>query len=425
MAIHIALLDDAASSFRSALSDYKTLVAAAPEKREPRMIGQCIAKLHLGLEKGLKHALSEIDEALPISGLSGSVLQELRRTQREQKTPSLLAVATKVETHGLVGLLHIIASVTGADLKTAILAQFVAAAQLLTDLRNRYLHAELFGEADALLSPVFQVLSRVRPVCEQLAPTFWQRLVSDDDTLESYLRGIEEDIDGAWNVLLDYLRSRPPLPINWEFYATLIPNGGTLFIEAFRPTFANSFSFRAAIPISNVGGFFGEHLTPDSSRFFRSSDDAGAGLGVPPPSDFFGAIQSTLMREYRHTRGIGAQGLVPWSDGSIAMSDLDANGFFMLAGLKKSFLSANMRLEALTVVFKTGEEAGSVNGHVASGLTLSQAARPSKLRLDGSALLTAEYVYNKLVDVYPEGSTVRHVTVASKLQLADLDAAAA
>jgi hypothetical protein len=374
----------------------------------------------MALEKGFKYTLSAIDEALPISGLDGSMLQDLRRAQREQKAPTLLAVAAKIETHGLVGLLHIVAKITGADIKTAILSQFVDAAQLLTDLRNRYVHAELFGEADALLNPVYQALSRLRPVCEQLAPTLWQRLREEDDQLESYVRGIEADVDGAWNVLVEYLGSHAPLHIDWEFYATLVPGGGSLSIDAFQSAFlSNAINFRAAAPLSNVAGFFAEHVTADSSRFFRGADSAQRS-SLSASTDFFSAVvRLAVEREHRQSRGIGAQGLIPWSDGTIALADVDANGFFLLTALKKRFLSVNICLESLTVVFNGGDEKGVIKGHLASGITLSGSARASRLVLSGDVLLTSEYVYDKTVVAYPEGSTVRHLTVKSQLQLAD------
>ena len=402
MPLHLSLLADARPNVLEGIAAYQAQISRDSAARDPRKVGQVITQLHLGLEKAFKHRLGTIDEALPLAGLDGGLLQKLRKLQREQSAPSLLAVRTRVDTQGLVGSLHILNSMLAPSLPPGIFDQFVQHCTELTALRNQHTHAEIFGESDELLAAVTRVLSRLRAILTTFHPDLWSDLRLENDQLDAYLTGIENDIDGAWQVLTDFLKAEGPADLTVKAFLTLPAQGAhTNLLMSGTEFVGSSIGLRAHVPPSQVGGFFATPLPPEEARFWELARKAA----TPPPM----GLLTYILELTPEPRNLGAQGFIPSEDGSLRMVGATGRVYLGLKGRKPSFVSANIRVDELTLQFQAQQEEGTVEGTLSSGATLAGAAKSGTLTVRGKVHLEAEYVYQEAVEDAPAGSTVRSV----------------
>ncbi|MBL8987215.1 MAG: hypothetical protein JNJ80_13155 [Gemmatimonadetes bacterium] len=401
MTIHLSLLDDARPSLVEALRAYQGQVATEAAARDPRRIAQAITQLHIGLEKGFKHRLGQIDQALPVARLSGGDLQKLRKLQLEQGAPTLLSVRTRVDTHGLSGLLHILTDILSPSLVPGILDQFIQHCVDLVALRNQHVHAELFGSSDEILAVITRLLSRLRPVLQAIHPQLLAALREDYNQLDAYLTGIENDVDGAWHVLTEYVTAQGAIDIEVTCFVTLPSDGGaTQFSLAGAGLIGNSLSARALLPPGGAKGLFARPLAPGDARFW----DLSQKQALIRPQEGLLALFAQPVPEIGN---LGARGFIPTEDGMVSLVGLSSRVFVSVPGEKPSFIAANARIDSSDVTFIANQEGGSIVGRLSSGAVLGGAAKAASLAFQGTLFLDAEFVYTQAVEHAPLGSTVR------------------
>ena len=398
--MYLSFLDDAAQAFVVGFAVYERQLALDPNKRDARSVAGAIIDIHTAIDKGTKHALSLVSPTLIITKPDAKLIQEVFKTQRATNAPSIFATATHHETLSMMGVLNRARGVLSPDISADIWDQFSKACEELHLHRNQAVHGELFGDSTDLIGTLTRVLSRFRPVMLELCPRLLEIVFEKNNQLESRLKGVENELDTAWQVLLDYVAENRGITIPFAFYLSLLPSqeGLNILFTRVEPL-GPGVTGEAMIPGSAASGLFVRALPSEHARFWRTPAPKGetqryAGIGA-------------MLAEVHTSQNVGEYGLIVAEDGALSISQTSVWASLSLENLNKPYLSAAAVIVDLRVAASAEIEAMTVKGRLKAGRTLTALQDAGELLVTGTVYLKAEFVYEDAIGDSPAGSTCR------------------
>lgn len=230
----------------------------------------------------LKHIVAKVDPHLLIKKPEPAMLQNLRRDLLEQSAPSLFASRQWFESFDAKATLKIITDVLRPKVAERETQEFSAALEALAHSRNRAQHGELYDMSDALLLKMSRTLGALLTIVDTVSPEFLPKLREVDDAAVSTLRAIQKAIDGAWQILRDYLDEFGELEVKGDVFIVLEEATANLRWLAAPPI--NS---ETKIAPGDASGFF---LRPVSADQARHSEVGHAGLLFTPSPPKMGLV---------------------------------------------------------------------------------------------------------------------------------------
>jgi hypothetical protein len=402
MPVHITLSDYAVSAFLEGFAAFQAESESTAEGSDAMRLAKAVVQVHLGVDKALKEGLSAIDPALVIAGLKPEVLHTLHRLRLETAAPSILSIRTRVprvESLRIIGLLKLLAQVKPAALDPALVSQAEDHLRDLADLRNQIVHLELYEDRDHILSVLAQVLALVTRLLNAYSPETLNRLLEANDQLFTRLDAIEQEIDAAWAVIVEYLRKHGSLAIKFEAFISHQPGDGPVRLSAGSPDIlGRSIALSIVLPRSKVTGFLGRSLAANAARFAVNARKS------PMSSRLVGLLGGDTLPSIYDQEPVEGEGFVVSDDGRLSIAGAPAYLALSLPALKRSYLAVNVKVRELEVVFTAGQAEGRLSGTL---VTVKGSAPP--IPVTGTVWFAAEYHTGDSSDVNPPDTTVRNL----------------
>ncbi len=396
---------------------FPKIKSSNPEQRSVKEVAQVVVSLHLAIEKATKFGLSKIDPALVVKSLSGDALQRLHRDRVQQKVPTILAVAGKDETHHLMGLLHIGKAFFVPPLDEERFDEFLGHVQDLVDIRNQIVHKEFSGEFDHVATVIVQVLSRFRPIMDVVAPGFLALVQAQDDQFKSRLNALEREVDGAWQVLIDYLEEGKRLEIPVDLLITLAPGSDLADISLYtRTLLANGITATNQILRRSGNGFLMREIPLPPPRplspFLLGLPSFAPSSSTGSPFFMLGSTSLQLPETQRPEDRV----IEPSEVSSLTARNIPARLSLSLTGRKRSFLGLNVIVDIMELTFKAGTREGVFNATIRSTSNGGKAAQLTKIEVRGQAFLESEFATSG-TEHFVAGTTLRKIRITATLEV--------
>lgn len=362
-----------------------------PAKRNPLTVIKCVRSLYLGFEKGFKGTVAEIDPYLLISKPDHSLLLQLRRDVLSRPVPSLFCSRQPIETLNMLQTWKLICELQQVPVSESVLADFERALGRLAQIRHRAQHSEFYEDLDDVLALIEQLLARFRDVVGAINPDWLQELFTRNGQLESLLKGIENQIDGAWQVLVDYLHRFGPLKLQTELY--LVHESGSESIRAIlgdtNTERENHIFANADISTRDVQGLFGLYLTQDQSDSRRRMRESR--MQPPPLIRQTGWLGAFLNGTSTPSTPLPKKPMIPLDPGSIWIIVAPGWLTLKLTQIKPNFLFLSVLLVDLHIEFSDpNKEDGSVNGKLECAVKHGS-TDPGQINVSGQVHLLSEW----------------------------------
>ncbi len=398
MPLYLPFLQDATESLAAAIAAHDTLLQAEPDKRRPRDVSGAIVNLHTAVDKALKHTLAKINPGFLLENLNSAKLHDLYLSQRASGAPSPFAQQKSFDTPNLIAVANIARQMAGKDIPGEVWTQFADSCTELTQLRNLVLHGELYGDDSLLIGALTRMLSRYRSVMAVLCPEVLAAAYDFNDQLESRLKGIENETDGAWQVLVDYLAGGPSITVPVDVYLARKPQQSVLeLLLSGESLVGPSLMLLGATALSPECGLFAKDVGVESSRVWTAPRE---------PQGLLALLDVSLDARRQEMR-LGATGLVADDDGTVTFPRATGWASFELAGMKRKHISVPVVATNLTFAAQRGTESIEVHGALAPGRMLNTQKTAPTASVGGSLHMTAEIAMSADAGPWPAGTTSR------------------
>lgn len=420
MALHLSLLDHAVEEFLSGHAAFEQLTNRDPAQRTSIAIVRAITSLHLGIDKAVKHALYSIDPALIIKSLTHETLRGLQRERLDGSIPTIFAVSSKVETHHLIGLLHIAREFVVPSLSEQVYDDFVSHVKDLTDIRNQAVHKEFYGDFDYVAAVVSQVLSRFREVMSKLSPAFLSAASAKNDQLLSRLKAAELEVDAAWQVLVDYLSEGSEISLNLTIWITIQPSSEWLLLNVSGDTAVSDAISAVAVAVRDTSmGFLHKELPPPApvtvEGLLGPINVTGAfNVATAPLGSFF--TTSSLFLPQASPRVVA-----PPEASNLRFAKNVGSLSLKLKGRRKSSLGASVQISNFEISFEAGVQEGKIKALLSPLNPEPRPGHPQNIRLEGIAIYEGEFVIRETTERWVAGTTMREIRGRAHLALDDPD----
>jgi len=401
MPSHLSFLDDAVEGFLEAFELHRHV--AEPGTSELRHAANCVRGFVLALEKGLKHALASIDPYLLIAEPTRKLLVQLRHDMNARAVPNIFCSRQPFETIGIGQTWETLRDLRGHSIPQDTRSAFDRGLKRLIEARNNAYHGEVYGEPDELSALIDEVLARFTAVISCVSPD-WLRILSErNGQLPSRLRGIETQVDGNWQVLVDYLRDHGGI----EFPITLYVGTGrdresvdVLFGASDKP---NNMLGSSDVPASLATGMFTSFLNK------QQIDDRFRARHLPPSG-----LSAMLL--YGLQPVVDDSPLTPLEPGTINVPATSVWLTIHLPEITPHHLFLSAIVSELRVEFsEAGQVTGSVSGRLECPIVKGTA--PQRVQIRGTAQLVSEWYSDVDASVDPPKPEATRRTFELQLRL--------
>ena len=385
MTSHVPFSHEATEEFLAGFGFYRKLAALEPDKRDALSVARCVRTLYLGLEKGFKATVAAVDPYLLISKPDHQLLTQLRRDMIGRPVPSIFCSRQPVDTLNMYQTWRLLRDIHPLDIDGSVLADFERALDRLAQIRHRAQHGEFYEDLNDVLALVEQLLARFREVVGALDPGWLQGLYARNGQLESLLKAIEQQIDGAWQVLIDYITKHGPVTIRSPLY--LVQKSDSDSIEAL---FGQSpltqdcgFIGHGIIADRDAHGLFALFLSPEESWNRHQARESMAGSEAAKPLFQAGLLAGLVPP-------LPPKPLIPLDPGHITIRT--ATGWLSvdLEKLSARILISSVLLFDLLIVFPgPHQKEGRVTGHIESAVKRGPVT-PRPVNIHGTAYMLDE-----------------------------------
>jgi hypothetical protein len=296
----------------------------------------------------------------------------------------------------------------------------------LTRLRNQAEHAELYGHSDEMLTTVQRQLALIPELAMTFAPDLLETAIEKwDNQAESRLKAIRDQVDAAWQVVLDYLRSAGTVECPCEgMVVTVAPETDlTVHIIGSGGFASNRIYSLLRLPWHDAGGMFRRILLPEPplemDGLFSDLIAGSAGRSFTPPTTRPGLL--AILGRAMGSPPPEKPGRVPAEDGSLNFSHVPGDLSLHMPSKRRSYVSARVELRKWSIMFRSNVLEGSVDGQLISAKESEQADPARTVHVSGSVVLTTEGVASKDSEElgFATGATLRWFKGTLAIQLAN------
>ena len=415
---YVSFLEDASQEFLSSFQAYRSVSTEVAERRSPLVLAQCIRGLYISFEKAIKHALNELDPYLLIQKPDAPLLLSLRKDLRARPVPSVFCSRQPFESPGMIQSWKIARALLQPAVDENTLTDFERGLGRLADLRNRAQHGEFYDDIPEVLGLVEQLLARVRVIFHAVCPQFLQQLYQRNSQLESLLRGIENRIDAAWQVLLDYLVNHGAI-VTAARVNTLqdSPNGPlTVFFGDSSAVLGTGLTANIKVPIADAEGLFGTWLTSAeaSARHVARTLERMRREGQERPS---GSLSPLLASLFGKTESSTRMPVEPLDTGRLHIKAGAGWLSLQLAQLSPPFLTLSVLFDDWIFAFESPNVVeGLVTGLLRTSVSTTGVV-PAAVSVKGTIQLVNEWGMDPdpAIPQYPNGATWRDLEASLQL----------
>ncbi len=419
MTSHVPFSREATEEFLAGFNAYRQLEGLEPDKRDALTAAHCVRALYLGLEKGFKATVAGVDPFLLISKPDHQLLVQLRRDMITRPVPSIFCSREPFETLNMYQTWRLLCDIHPPEVDKSVLADFDRALDRLAKIRHRAQHSEFYEDLNDVLSLVEQLLARFREVVGALDPDWLQSLYARNGQLESFFRAIEQQIDGAWQVLLDYITRHGLLTVQTSLH--LVQGSDSDSIEALfgatGPTQDRRLLGHGIIADRDASGLFALFLSPDQAWARRQAREYATGSEAAKPLFQTGLLAGLLPTP---DPSPPPKPLIPLDPGRVTIRT--ATGWLSvdLEKLSPRHLFLSVLLFDLLIEFPDPiRTEGRVTGRIESAVKRGPVT-PRPITIQGTAQLLVEWG----IEGDPNATPPKIPTTLRQLQLS-LDLAAA
>jgi hypothetical protein len=393
MPIHLSFLDAAAKAIVDGIRIHDAQFSRDEAGRDAYQLARAIDSVHLGTDKLLKHIVSAVDPYLLLKNPRPEVIRDIRGAILHGGASSMFTSGVRVETLDAEPMAKVIRDVIRPSIPDADMSAFIDALQAVVSLRNHVQHGELFGDSDRMLANLRRLLGGVYALGASVCPEFLRAVRELDGQAESRLKAYKDEIDGAWQVLLDYLAAHGSiaLSISVDVWLPSADEPNRVLVSR-RGYSGDRLSFMATVSDTHSHGLF-RRLFPIGGSLGRalrrvSTDDLADDLGIDQtqPSKPRGILAA--LTEYVPPP---RKAILPLDEGELRVESVLGQVSVHLPKLeKRSYLTANVLFSDFTVKLLGSEFVGSVRTVLlpARGTTRRTITVSGKIQLYGEYVLS-------------------------------------
>lgn len=405
MPIHLSFLDAATKAIADGIRTHDIQFARDEERRDAYQVARAIDSVHLGADKLLKHIVSKVDPYLLLKNPRPEVIRDIRGSMLHGGATSMFTSGVRIETLDAEPTAKVIRDVIRPSIPDADMSAFVDALQAVVSLRNHVQHGELFGDSDRMLANLRRLLGGLYALAVSVCPDFFDALRKVDGQAESRLKAYKDEIDGAWQVLLDYLATYGALALSMSLDVWLPSADEPNRVFVSRGYSGDHLSFRTTVSDTHSHGLFRRSLPIGGSlgRALRrvSTDDLAEALRIEEPRSNQPFDILSALTEYVSPP---KKAILPLDEGELRIDSVFGQVSVHLPKLgKRSYLTANVLFSHFSVVLIGDELEGSVRTKVLP----TRGATHSEIDVAGKIQLYSEHVIsepNEKLDL-PAGAT--------------------
>jgi hypothetical protein len=475
--LYLTLLDHAVASTAEAHRILHSEEKKAGEKRDAFRLASALHLAHLSIEKLVKHAVAKTDPVLLLKDPKPVFLRKLRKEVLQRHLPTIFASRQQLDSMNAEKAWEALVELLEPKIDKTTRDSFEQALDTLADLRNRAQHAELYEDDEEVISTLRRLFSKLPAISDAIAPEFLPLLQERHESQYAELRGIEQDVTGAWWALEARLAKQRTIEIPVQVYVTLRPSiptvqvsftvpdpgGGQLgLLAAFgKPTFR----LTAEIEKENATGIFSREITAEEAKERDTARREVVRRNLPPDPPFFpdfasegqkpaeapkpltgllegivpvgratavahyqDAIFSLFSGSYEREREhIEKHGMPPLEAGKILLRRAPAWVKSSSSGKWKS-ISGDVLLAELEIELVADEAQGRARGSILPP-RFDPARPPIPMKLEGEIWLTNELVVTEPPtggeDLLPVGMVIRYLKGKVRLLAAEPESAEA
>jgi hypothetical protein len=257
MPIHLSFLEAAAKAIVDGIRLHDAQFARDEDERDAYQLARAIDSVHLGTDKLLKHIVSNIDPYLLLKNPRPEVIRDIRGAILHGGASSMFTTGVRIETLDAEPLAKVIRDVIRPGIPDTDMSAFIDALQSVVALRNHVQHGELFGDSDRMLAHLRRLLGGVYVLGANVSPEIFHTLCGLDGQAESRLKAYKDEIDGAWQVLIDYLATHGSisLSVSIDVWLPSADEPNRVFVSG-RGYSGDRVSFLTTVPEAHSKGLF-------------------------------------------------------------------------------------------------------------------------------------------------------------------------
>jgi hypothetical protein len=407
MPIHLTLLDAATQAIADALALHDKQLHTPVPKRDPYQIARAVDSVHLGTDKLLKHIVAKVDPYLLLKSPKPDLLRNIRGALLHGGAQSFFSSKVRIETLDAEPTAEILRDVIYPGINQSEYAGFIEALKAIIPLRNHVQHGELFGDGDQILANVRHLLGEIYPVAKSLCPDFFEQLRNVDEQAESRLKAYKEEIDGAWQVLFDYLTQNSDFELEIVVDVWLLASDQPLGVKFSNEWgLGNRLSSLVMIPASNASGLFVKPQSPNNlgRALARAMRSQLVHRDEQPPHLEEEATRWYLFGNAAVSEVRPKEPILPLQNGRISIETASGQLSINLPNVRKrSYVTIDVLLSDWSISL----EAMQIDGQISGILQPVRGSQVGKISAEGTIQLDKEYVLsesNESLDL-PEGTT--------------------
>lgn len=406
--MHLTLIDASAHSAIDGLMLYERAIGRPSDKVDAYEVARSIDATHLAADKLVRHLVATLDPLLLVAGLNHETLKAIRAATRHSNAATIFASSAKFKTHDVEQIAKLVQDVTHTSVDPSSYGEFLQALRDVTTLRNHVQHGELFGDPSSMLAAVRRLLAEIGVLARATCPELLSRIESIDGQAVSRLRALKEEVDGAWQVLLDYIAARGTISLPFVIYVDLQTVGASVGMFIAPGPARGGFHCETQVPPSNASGLFALHLSANEiqGRYLRRYLQPASNLGFTPqpissrvkaePTSSSSWLKSliglnSLLGVDMPTDPAPKVPILAFEDGELQLTAAGAVLSAHLAGVsKRTYLSASVLLSDWRLIAHAQSDRVDVSGIVSSAIHPPDRPPPATLSVQGIGHMTLE-----------------------------------